>query len=257
MSTMARETQPLMYEPAVPVGLFRRALRSVAGFLIPQACVHCRREGELLCYECFSGLERVAGARCVSCGEVVGASYSICSGCVLAPPPLDRLAPVYRYQDAARSAVLALKFRSLKSIAPIMARPMSLQPLVTRGGIDCLVPVPSHGKRLRERGYNQAALLAKEIASISCTMLVERGLRKVKHTPSQVDLNREERSNSVRGAFEAEFDFTGAHVVLVDDVATTGSTLMACASALKRANASRVSALTFAKETAAVDNETG
>ena len=134
---------------------------------------------------------------------------------------------------------------------------MSLQPLVTRGAVDCIVPVPSHAKRVRERGYNQAALLAKEVAGVSGTMLIERGLSKIRHTPSQVDLNREERSNSVRGAFEAEYDFAGAHVMLIDDVATTGSTLMSCASALKRANADRVSALTFAKETAAIDGETG
>ncbi len=254
---MARLTQSTMYEPSVPVGVFRRALRSVTGFLLPQACVNCRREGELLCYECFAGLERVEGARCASCGELVGVERTVCASCAIAPPPLDRLVSVYRYHGAARSAVLALKFRSLKSIAPIMARPMSLQPLVTRGAIDCIVPVPSHAKRVRERGYNQAALLAKEVAGVSGTMLIERGLSKVRHTPSQVDLNREERSNSVRGAFEAEFNFAGAHVMLVDDVATTGSTLMSCASALKRANADRVSALTFAKETAAIDGETG
>ena len=254
---MARLTQPVMYEPAVQVGVLRRAIRSVSRFLVPQACVNCRREGELLCHSCFEGLERIEGARCVSCGETVGAKYATCASCAIAPPPLDRLLPVYRYQGAARSAILALKFRSLKSIAPIMARPMSLQPLVTRGDVDCIVPVASHAKRIRERGYNQAALLAREIASITEILLVERGLRKVRHTPSQVDLNSEERSNSVRGAFESEFDFSGAHVMLVDDVATTGSTLMSCASALKRANASRVSALTFAKESAALDGETG
>ena len=70
---MARLTHSTMYEPSVPVGVFRRTLRSVTGFLLPQACVNCRREGELLCYECFAGLERVEGARCASCGELVGA----------------------------------------------------------------------------------------------------------------------------------------------------------------------------------------
>lgn len=246
-----------MYAPAAPVGLTRRALRSIAGFLMPQACVNCRREGELLCYECFATLEPVAGARCVSCGEVVGQEYAVCASCAISPPPLDRLAPVYRYHGAARSAVLALKFRSLKAIAPIMARPMSLQPVVTNGDVDCIVPVPSHAKRIRERGYNQAALLAKEVSSLTGTMLIEQGLRKIRHTPSQVDLNQSERSNSVRGAFAAEFDFTGAHVLLIDDVATTGSTLMACASALKHAKARRVTALTFAKESHAVDGEAG
>ena len=77
---------------------------------------------------------------------------------------------------------------------------------------------------------------------------VASGLRKVVNTPSQIDLSREERAVSVRNAFESEFDFTDAHVLLIDDVATTCSTLMSCASALKHANAKRVSAVTFAKE---------
>ena len=236
------------YASAENAGALRRALNVVVRFVLPQACVHCQREGELICGSCYADLTPVDGSRCRSCGEAVGERYSVCTSCALTPPPLDRMAPVFRYRGVARSAILALKFRSLRSIAPIMARPMSEQPLVTNGKVSCIVPVPAHSRRLRERGYNQSALLARAVAKLADIPCLENGLRKVVHTPSQVDLNRHERSNSVRGAFEAEFDFSGAHVLLIDDVATTGSTLMSCASALKHANARRVSALTFAKE---------
>ena len=215
---------------------------------MPQPCVHCRREGDVLCQDCIANLPRIEGTLCKSCGERIGARYDTCADCAIAPPPLDRIAPVFRYHGPARSAVLALKFRSIRSIAPVMARPMAQQRLLAHGNVDCIVAVPTHPKRLRQRGYNQAALLAREIAKLTGLTYVNDGLRKVVNTPSQIDLSRHERSTSVRNAFEAEFDFTNAHVLLVDDVATTCSTLMSCASALKHSNAKRVSAVTFAKE---------
>ena len=236
------------YAPTERQGLLRRSLGALLSFLMPQPCVHCRREGDLLCQDCRADLRPIEGTLCKSCGERIGQRYDTCADCVVTPPPLDRIAPVFRYHGPARSAVLALKFRSIRSIAPIMARPMAGQRLVTRGKIDCIVAVPTHAKRLRERGYNQAALLAREVSKLTNIAYVAEGLKKVVNTPSQIDLSRHERSMSVRNAFEAEFDFTDAHVLLIDDVATTCSTLMSCASALKHANAKRVSAVTFAKE---------
>ena len=229
-------------------GPLRRTLGAVLSFLMPQPCVHCRREGDVLCQDCIANLPRIDGTLCKSCGERIGRRYDICADCAVAPPPLDKIAPVYRYHGPARSAVLALKFRSIRSIAPIMARPMAAQRLLTHGNVDCIVAVPTHAKRLRERGYNQAELLAREVSKLTDITYVASGLRKVVNTPSQIDLSREERAMSVRSAFESEFDFADAHVLLIDDVATTCSTLMSCASALKHSNAKRVSAVTFAKE---------
>lgn len=243
-----------LYAPVKPRGPLRRTLDALLRFLMPQQCVHCRREGDILCEACLANLPRIEGSLCKTCGERIGQRFDTCANCAVAPPPLDRIAPAFRYHGPARSAVLALKFRSIRSIAPIMAGTMSIQPILKRSNIDCIVPVPTHANRLRQRGYNQAALLARELSKLTDLTYVADGLRKVINTPSQIDLSRHDRATSVRNAFEAEFDFSGAHVLLIDDVATTCSTLMSCASALKHANATRVSALPFAKEYQDTDN---
>ena len=105
-----------------------------------------------------------------------------------------------------------------------------------------------HADRLRERGYNQAALLAQNVAENLQLRYIEDALAKIRSTPSQVELTRQERAFSLRNAFAANYDFDNAHVLLIDDVCTTGNTLMNCAAALKRAGARRVSAVVFAKE---------
>ena len=136
-----------------------------------------------------------------------------------------------------------------------MAAEMVRNVFFKQAKIDCVVPVPIHRDRLKERGYNQADLLAREVAESVGLRYVEDGLAKVQATESQVDLSRQERAVSLRNAFEARYDFGDAHVLLIDDVCTTGNTLMNCAATLKRAGARRVSAVVFAKEIVVDDTE--
>ena len=156
--------------------------------------------------------------------------------------------PIYRYGGAVRSAVHALKYRHIRAIAPVMANLMSGHKPLSRAHIDCVVPVPIHAVRLRERGYNQAALLAENLADNLNQHFIPDALSKTRSTVSQVELSRQERATSLRDAFCSNYDFSDAHVLLVDDVCTTGNTLMNCAATLKRAGARRVSAVVFAKE---------
>ena len=129
-----------------------------------------------------------------------------------------------------------------------MAGLMSQHKFHMNAQIDCIVPVPIHGDRLRERGYNQAALLAENLADVLNRRFIPDALSKTRSTVSQVELTRRERATSLRDAFSPNYHFTDAHVLLVDDVCTTGNTLMNCAATLKRAGARRVSAVVFAKE---------
>ncbi len=225
-----------------------RVARFAVDFFMPVVCVHCEREGSLLCEECSGSLNPPSRALCQKCAEPVSKKGNLCGECVVLPPPLDRLEPLYRYEGPARSAVHALKYRDIRGLAPHLGELMANTRFLQQARIDCVLPVPMHEKKLRKRGYNQATLLASHLAEKIGIPTIEDGLTKLRETPSQVELSRKDRLRSVRGAFEANYDFSGAHVLLVDDVATTGSTLMNCAAALKRANARRVSALTFAKE---------
>jgi ComF family protein len=113
---------------------------------------------------------------------------------------------------------------------------------------DVIVPVPLHPDRLRERGYNQAALLARELERRVGLPVRESVLSRVRYTRSQMELDAEARRRNVQGAFRcADGRVRGQHVLLVDDVCTTGATIAACADALRAGGAARVEALTLAR----------
>ena len=226
-----------------------KAINAVVDFLVPLACVHCSVEGSLWCEDCIANSPKLASNTCMKCGERTAENLKLCGNCVTLPPPLDRLVPIYRYGGPARSVVHALKYRHVTAIAPAMAKIMSAHSFASRANLDCVAPVPAHRDRLRERGYNQASLVARKIADMLQLQFIEDALTKTRPTQSQVELTRQQRAMSLRGAFEANYRFDDGHVLLIDDVCTTGNTLMNCAAALKLAGARRVSAIVFAKET--------
>ena len=225
-----------------------RALKAAVDFVMPIACVNCGTEGSFLCDSCMANAPKLPNNTCMKCAEHTAEHVRLCGECATLPPPLDRLVPIYRYGGPVRSAVHALKYRHITAIAPTMSKLMSQSTFTSRAKLDCVAPTPMHADRLHERGYNQAALLAQNVAENLQLRYIEDALAKIRSTPSQVELTRQERAFSLRNAFAANYDFDNAHVLLIDDVCTTGNTLMNCAAALKRAGARRVSAVVFAKE---------
>jgi ComF family protein len=148
-----------------------------------------------------------------------------------------------------RSAVHALKYDGLSAIAPLLGEMLNRVPALDRVEIELVVPVPLHPARLRERGFNQAGLLASPVAASRGWRLDPTALRRTRNTPSQVSTRSEhERDLAMRGAFEATRSLDGEHVLLVDDVVTTTSTVNSAASALKAAGAGRVTILALARE---------
>ncbi len=226
-----------------------KALKAAVDFFMPVACVHCGTEGSLLCPECVANAKKIAKHTCLKCGERTAEHVKLCGDCIALPPPLDRLVPAYRYAGPVRSAVHALKYQQVTAIAPVMARMMSDLSFARNADLDCVASVPMHRERLRERGYNQASLLAQNIAENLGLQFVEDALMKTRATQSQVELTRQQRALSLTNAFNARYRFDDAHVLLIDDVCTTGNTLMNCSAVLKTAGARRVSAIVFAKET--------
>ena len=193
-------------------------------------------------------------SRCVGCGA--GGAY-FCAGCAQSAkrsawpslphtsPLSDALAP-YAYEGAPRAAVHRLKYRGLRAVAPRMAAAMTRELALTVPSPFTIAPVPLHSARLRERGYNQAELLARAVAAaLDCPLRTDL-LRRTRATPPQVaSQSRAERARNVRGAFRSA-PVDGGIFVLVDDVMTTGATLEAAAQALLQAGASRVYGLAFA-----------
>lgn len=176
---------------------------------------------------------------------------AVCGRCAQARPAFAGARAVYVYQGSVREAVHALKYNHLSALARPMAEPMAAYLKAEALPVDLVVPVPLFGRRQRLRGYNQSALLAREVARLGWGLpLAERGLARSRDTLRQArSLDAEARRRNVAGAFTADRRLVeGRHVLLMDDVMTTGATLDACARALRQAGAASVWALTFARE---------
>lgn len=224
-------------------------LRSAADLLFPLRCVHCGADGSLFCEKCERESTRLhPGSLCRKCA--LPSRIDVCEACFAVPPALDRAIPVFAYDPAVRDAVSALKYRDIRALAPRLGRLMAeTLPEPVRSSVDAVVPVPISRSRLRSRGYNQSELLARQVAGLT-GLAMDTGLlaRSNDGPPQAKAASIEERIANVRGAFDVAGDVTGKRVLLVDDVMTTGSTLNACARALKQAGAEWAGALPLARE---------
>ncbi|MBX3197735.1 MAG: ComF family protein [Labilithrix sp.] len=147
------------------------------------------------------------------------------------------------------TAIARLKYQERSDLAPRLGRAMLTAAERARGAVDLAVPVPLHPRRLAERGYNQAALLAAPVARRLGIAFAPRALVRSRDTPRQVALDREQRVVNVAGVFAARerSRLSGARVLLIDDVRTTGTTLARCADALHDAGIASVQALVLAR----------
>jgi ComF family protein len=163
---------------------------------------------------------------------------------------IDGIRSPFRFEGTIRQMVHALKYDNLRAISPVLAQLMYnyLRENPVPGNV--LVPVPLHSRRLRQRGYNQSALLASELGSLTGLLVIDGCLHRSKNSlPQARAANVEERLNNVAGAFTCNGEkLKGTGVILIDDVCTTGATLEACAVALKEGGAESVWGLTLARE---------
>jgi ComF family protein len=173
----------------------------------------------------------------------------VCRGCRRLSPALNGIRAAFAYEGAARTAVLTLKFKSGRYLAPLMGEFLRAELAVRPLHVDLVVPVPLAPGRLRGRGFNQALLLASEVAEVVCGSVSAELLRRDERTAQQT-LRAADRLLNLQGAVTCqEMDNVhGRRVLLVDDVVTTGATLSACAEALARAGAARITAIAFARD---------
>jgi ComF family protein len=144
-------------------------------------------------------------------------------------------------------AIYSLKYHGLRRLAEPLGDRLAQTWQAAGLHADMIVPVPLHPERLAERGYNQAELLAGALAERLALPMRDDVLVRVRATPSQVHLHPAERRNNVHGAFACGLELTGSHVLLIDDVCTTGATLEACAATLRGHGAGAVWGLTVAR----------
>jgi ComF family protein len=206
---------------------------------LPASCAGCRREGAPLCAECLPALDARLDAES---GVPIGLPAEI-------PPPLLQLEWAAPFTGVARRAIHALKYDGERRLARSLGAAVARRHARIRMTGEILVPVPASPDRVRDRGYDQAALIAAEVGR-RARLPVRGALRRTRATTAQFDLDRAARAANLGGAFAVGDPsvIAGRWVILVDDVMTTGATLAACASPLLEGGAQAVSAITVARE---------
>ena len=256
------------------MGSLRRLGVLARHWLLPQTCAHCREdlppEGQApLCDRCRRSLRFCEPPFCLHCAEPISGGKALCRSCAgrmeIRPavtcgisdtagagrPFACRLVrAAFLYRGPVPALVHAFKYRGRRAAARAAGRWMAclLPRFPELSGHDTVVPVPLHTRRLKERGYNQAGLLAEELARMAGWPVLDL-LQRAKPTRPQWDLDRQSRLKNLAGAFLAVPQARGRSVLLIDDVCTSGASLEECAQALHRAGASRVAAYVFARQT--------
>ena len=252
--------------PVRLAGAVRGILREAAGGLValcfPDDCRVCARPLEdpsrlPICVACLSSFRVIAAPFCGTCGRPmvagahVGAAGPVCALCRRGVYSFQLARSFAAYDDALLRAITLLKHEAIRPLANWLGHRLAEvargDPAVAKA--DLVVPVPLHPERQRERGFNQAELLAKAVASRLNLPMEARALERRKPRPPKLKLSRHERWEAARGAYAPVTgrQFDNRRVLLVDDVFTTGATLDACARALQAAGAKHVTALTVAR----------
>jgi ComF family protein len=207
----------------------------VTSLLFGGSCFLCRGVARgLLCAQCDAELPRLPALLCPRCA-LASPGGAVCGRCLAEQPAYDATCAALAYEFPADALVQSLKFRGELALAPLLAGLLAAR--LGDEAVDVIVPVPLSHERLRSRGYNQAAEIARHLGRAALEpALCER----TRDARPQMDLPHAERRRNVRGAFRCRRALIGARVAVVDDVMTTGATLDEIARTLKQSGAARV-----------------
>lgn len=223
-------------------------LAAAIELLLPARCGGCDALGVLFCDRCRVATRKLEEPLCPRCGAEVESLRRRDCGCARRLRSLARIRSYATYDGPLERAVHRFKYRGRRALAKPLAQLLAERLAVDGLPAEAITWVPLGARRRRERGYNQAELLARGLAGLIGLPALPGQLRRVRETPPQVGLDRPRRLNNVAGAFAYRGGpLNGRLVLLVDDVATTGATLDACAAALKAAGSGAVFGFTVAR----------
>ena len=216
-------------------------------FIFPKKCVGCGKFGDYICRSCFSKIEFIEKPVCAVCGRqaIGGRTHPGCTG----KYTLDGWVVACRYSCVVRDAIKKIKYRYVSAVSLVLVDLLvgAMSRYELPGGV-VLVPIPLHMLRKNWRGFNQADLLASDLAKRFKVKINANLLFRIVNTKTQVGLSRDERRKNIKGAFRISQSekCKGKRYILVDDVFTTGATMAEAAKVLKRAGAGSVWAMAVA-----------
>ncbi len=232
---------------------FHGVLSSIKNLLFPPFCtVCCKPVAGVICGNCLENITFIRSPRCPGCGRGMSSSAPgdhLCASCLRTPPLFSTVFAVALYQKPLSTLVHRLKYQGDMAVLPALRIIVEQHPPARLTGNEILIPVPLHTKRLRQRGFNQSALLVDVLFPGNKSLLRVDFLQRHRHTDPQTGLDGRARRKNLKGAFAVRNGVlcSGKRVVLVDDVYTTGSTVAECSRVLLRAGASEVHVVTLAR----------
>ena len=236
-----------------------RIVKSCMDIILPPGCPVCGAKipvarRKRLCQRCSSAIQYLHPPFCRICGievsGVFGTGYDpLCGECLSNPPPFVVARSVVRYGEQVRKLIHKLKYSGDLSMVPGLLELISSYDMAEFSAVDRVVVVPLHLQRLRYRGFNQAAVLARLLFADRADLIRSDWLLRTRNTVPQTELGKQARKTNLRGAFQvrATADLAGSRVCLIDDVFTTGTTVTECTKVLMRSGAVEVRVLTLAR----------
>ena len=234
---------------SLSAGLYRRLISTV----YPPRCVLCGSSGFNdmdICEDCYHDLPWIESA-CLQCAIPL-AKHSgdqlSCGQCLRIAPVFDRSVSLFSYEKQAITLIQRLKFNEKLAYSRLLGS--MLADAIDKNAAklpECILPVPLYKKRLRQRGFNQSIELARPIANTFNIAVDVQSVNRVRDTQSQTGLDKKQRRKNIRGAFEIVRPLNADHVVILDDVVTTTSTVNELARVLKRAGIMRVDIWSIAR----------
>lgn len=239
-----------------------RFFNDLINFIFPVNCRTCDEpflslKEKYICNECFSKIKFITPPYCDKCGKILVESFSeierpLCQECQTHKRYFYKARGVGIYEDVLRESIHILKFEKKEGIhnqlGNLLVNYLKEQHQELISQIDFIIPVPLHRKRLRARGFNQAQLLSISIGNYF-NLPLNLDLKRIRFTTPQMNLDREERMQNIKGAFgiKNHHSITRKSILLIDDIFTTGATVNECSKVLIKAGAKQVFVLTLAR----------
>lgn len=221
----------------------RDILRSITQSIrLPSICVLCKhyhKDSTAVCTHCIALLPRL-GPACVHCAyPLFDGDYLLCGQCIANPPPIDKALISYRFEEPLRTLIHQFKYHHRFYLCTFLSQLIMNAWQQEQTQPQCLIPVPMHPKKIRQRGFNQSILLTRLLAKKTGIPYDLTLCRKSKNTEAQATLNGKQRIRNVQGAFSLNTT-SYEHIALIDDLLTTGSTANELARTFKKAGVKKV-----------------